>query len=64
MADTFVSWIVDPEPWLVEHHLIRSLDVPLNLEGNAHNRFHRDLTNRRANTVARHARRRRYLTLA
>ena len=51
--NAFVSWVVDPEPWLVEHHLIRSLDVPLNLEGNAHNRFHRDLTDRRANAVAR-----------
>ena len=48
-----VSWVVEEAPWLLEHHLIKHLDVPLNLDGNSHNRFHRELTARRAAAVAR-----------
>ena len=54
MAESaLVGWIVDPEPWLLEEHLIASLDVPLNLEGNARNAFHPRLTAMRAAAVAR-----------
>lgn len=48
-----VSWIVEPEPWLLEAFLIADLDVPLNLDGNSHNRFHPELTVARAKAVAR-----------
>jgi hypothetical protein len=47
-----VSWVVAEAPWLLEHHLITHLDVPLNLDGNTHNRFHRELTATRAAAVA------------
>jgi hypothetical protein len=40
MADNaFVTWIEDPEPWLLESVLIHSLDLPLNLDENAHHTF-------------------------
>ncbi len=51
-ANALVSWVVHDEPWEVEDHLIGTLDLPLNLQGNARNRFHADLTLRRANEVA------------
>jgi hypothetical protein len=47
-----VSWIVDPSPWLLEAHLIANLDVPLNLDGNKHNPFYRQLVTARAAAVA------------
>jgi len=51
--DALVSWGTDPEPWLLEERLIAGLDVPLNLDGNAHNQFHPELTATRAAAVAR-----------
>jgi hypothetical protein len=51
--NALVSWLVDPEPWLLEEQFIADLDVPLNLEGNSRNRFHPELTSRRAQAIAR-----------
>jgi hypothetical protein len=51
--NALVSWLVDPEPWLLEEQFIADLDVPLNLEGNSHNPFHPVLTSKRAQAVAR-----------
>jgi hypothetical protein len=51
--NALVSWLVDPEPWLLEDQFIADLDVPLNLDGNSRNRFHPELTARRARAVAR-----------
>lgn len=51
--NAMVSWIVEPEPWLLEAFLIADLDVPINLEGNAGNRFHPELKAARAKAVAR-----------
>ena len=51
--NAMVSWIIEPEPWLLEAFLIADLDVPLNLEGNSRNRFHPELTAARAKAVAR-----------
>ncbi|WP_237755023.1 GIY-YIG nuclease family protein [Nocardia nova] len=42
--NALVSWITDPTPWTVEDELIATLDVPLNLMGNARNGFHTSLT--------------------
>ena len=54
MADNApVAWVARPDPWELEGYLIRSLDVPLNLEGNARNRFHPSLSAGRAAAVAR-----------
>lgn len=50
--NALVAWVVHPEPWVLEARFIADLDVPLNLEGNSHNRFHRELTGRRAQAVA------------
>ncbi|WP_336287430.1 GIY-YIG nuclease family protein [Gordonia hongkongensis] len=50
--NTRVSWLAVDEPWLVEEALIRQLDVPLNLEGNSHNPFYRDLKLARARAAA------------
>jgi hypothetical protein len=43
-----VSWVVHPEPWVLEEELIAGLDVPLNLQGNADNRFYPELKRLRA----------------
>jgi hypothetical protein len=51
--NALVSWLEDPEPWVLEEQFIADLDVPLNLEGNRRNRFHPELTARRAQAVAR-----------
>jgi len=49
MADNaLVSWMEHDAPWVLEEELIAALDVPLNLHGNAHNRFYRELKRRRA----------------
>lgn len=46
--NAFVSWIEQDDPWLLEDELISNLDVPLNLRGNAHNRFYLELKRLRA----------------
>lgn len=38
--NAFVTWVVQPEPWLVEHDIIRSLYLPLNIEGNQAHPFY------------------------
>jgi len=43
-----VSWVVHPQPWVLEKELIDTLYLPLNLQDNKHNAFHADLTRRRA----------------
>ncbi|BBX88403.1 hypothetical protein H5U98_25585 [Mycolicibacterium boenickei] len=54
MSDNaLVSWITTPEPWVLEHALFESLDLPLNLHDNSHNMFHRELTEIRAAAEAR-----------
>ncbi|MGY1741162.1 MULTISPECIES: GIY-YIG nuclease family protein [unclassified Blastococcus] len=43
-AHARVSFIAHERPWELEDELIKRLDLPLNLEGNAHNAFHPELT--------------------
>lgn len=50
--NALVSWIVDDEPWVLEETLIASLDVPLNLQGNARNLFYPTLKALRAQAEA------------
>lgn len=50
--NAYVSWIVRDSPWQLEDELIAVLDLPLNLQGNAHNTFHPLLTQARARCVA------------
>jgi hypothetical protein len=42
--NALVSWITDPQPWIVEEELIGYLDVPLNLRGGERKAFHPTLT--------------------
>jgi hypothetical protein len=49
--NAFVSWLVRDSPWELENQLLVSLDLPLNLQGNAHNAFHPVLTKARARCV-------------
>lgn len=51
-VNAFVSWLPCEEPWIVEDHLISTLDLPLNLQGNARNIFHGTLTDLRAAAAA------------
>ncbi|MBA6439779.1 GIY-YIG nuclease family protein [Streptomyces sp. GMR22] len=49
MADNArVCWIEQEEPWALEAQLISRLDLPLNLDQNGHNAFHRRLKELRA----------------
>jgi hypothetical protein len=49
MADNaFVAWEVHEEPWLYEEELIRTLSLPLNLEGNRSHPFWSELSRLRA----------------
>ena len=49
MADNaFVAWEVHKEPWLYEDELIRTLSLPLNLEGNRSHPFWYELSRFRA----------------
>ena len=50
--NAYVSWIVRDRPWELEDELITALDLPLNLQGNPHNRFHCVLTGDRERCVA------------
>ncbi|MGW5269185.1 GIY-YIG nuclease family protein [Rhodococcus sp. NPDC003994] len=50
----FVSWVEHTEPWELEDHLIDTLDLPLNLQGNKHNHFYATLAKCRAD-ARRHA---------
>jgi hypothetical protein len=47
-----VSWVVRDRPWELEDELIAALDLPLNLQGNSHNRFNSVLTAARASCVS------------
>jgi len=47
----FASWVVRDRPWELKDELITVLDLPLNLQGNPHNRFHSVLTGVRARCV-------------
>lgn len=50
--NAYVSWVVRERPWELEDELIAALDLPLNLRGNLHNRFHSVLTAARARCIA------------
>ena len=39
-GNAFVSWVVDPEPWVFEEKLIAELSLPLNLDQNTSHPFH------------------------
>lgn len=52
-TNALISWITIPEPWLLERKLFSSLDLPLNLQENSHNQFHKELTRIRAAAEAR-----------
>lgn len=51
--NALVSWVVHSQPWELEGHLIATLDLPLNLQGNSRNSFHPELTKQRAAAVKR-----------
>jgi hypothetical protein len=43
--NALVSWLVHPEPWLIEDEMIANLDLPLNVQNsNKHNAFYPELT--------------------
>jgi hypothetical protein len=51
--NAFVAWLVHPEPWKLEEHLISTLSFPLNLDQNRAHAFHRELTQVRIEAKAR-----------
>jgi hypothetical protein len=49
MADNaFVCWVAHARPWELEDALVKTLDLPLNLQGNDRHSFHQQLTSARA----------------
>lgn len=42
--NVLVSWVVHPQPWILERQLIEELDLPINCDGNSRNAFHATLT--------------------
>ena len=34
--NTRISWILDPEPWVIEENIFKIVSLPLNLKGNEH----------------------------
>jgi hypothetical protein len=40
LKNAFVAWMVHPEPWLIEHKLLRELSCPLNIQDNEHHSFY------------------------
>jgi hypothetical protein len=50
--NALISWLEHEEPWILEHHAIRSLALPLNLDQNAHCDFHSQLTTLRREAKA------------
>ncbi len=51
--NAFVSWLSTPQPWLLEDEILNTVDLPLNLDNNQHNRFYSILTQIRAGAAAR-----------
>jgi hypothetical protein len=47
-----VVWVATPEPWTLEDHLIKTLDLPLNLKGNLSHPFSPVLSAARASARA------------
>jgi hypothetical protein len=48
-----VGFVLHHRPWELEDHLIASVDLPLNLQGNSRNRFHSEVSAARSRCVAR-----------
>jgi len=44
LENAYVCWIEHPQPWTVEHELLRVLNLPLNLESNRRNGYWADLS--------------------
>jgi hypothetical protein len=47
-ANAFVCWVAHERPWELEHALLKTLDLPLNLQGNDHHPFRNYLRTARA----------------
>lgn len=39
-----VAWVADAQPWILEDHLIETVSLPLNLQGNGHHPFRSELS--------------------
>jgi hypothetical protein len=46
-ANAFVCWVAHAEPWTLEEEPISRYDLPLNLDQNRRNAFHRELSQAR-----------------
>jgi Domain of unknown function (DUF4145) len=51
--NTMVAWVTTPKPWLLEDHLLNTLSLPLNIEGNAGHSFSARLKELRKKAVQR-----------
>jgi hypothetical protein len=49
--NAFVAWIAHPEPWLVEHVILRELSCPLNITDNDHHPFNQILRQMRRDAL-------------
>ena len=51
--NAFVAWAVHPDPWLIEHDLLRKLSCPLNIADNSHHPFYSILRKIRSEALLR-----------
>jgi hypothetical protein len=51
--NAFVTWMVHPEPWIIEHQLLRQVSSPLNISGNSLHPFYLNLRMMRAAALKR-----------
>lgn len=51
--NAFVAWVALPEPWTIEHQMLRELSCPLNIKDNEHHSFCRILKKLRSDALCR-----------
>jgi len=53
--NAFINWMVHPQPWDIEHHLLKQFNFPLNIQDNGHRPFTKELSilRQKANETAR-----------
>jgi hypothetical protein len=49
--NAFVCWVASPKPWESERDVLENISCPLNIQGNSHNEFSRQLKTLRVQAI-------------
>jgi hypothetical protein len=49
--NAFVCWVPSPEPWEAEGEILKTISCPLNIQGNSHSEFSKQLKNLRVDAI-------------